>query len=82
MNEEIQIKIIELIDKGATSESSDELKQLIESSEETKAFYKSFMASEVSLKKSLVAIKQMNLIIKYLLLFMSNLKSPPPILLI
>ena len=51
MNEEIQIKIIELIDKGVTSESSDELKQLIESSEETKAFYKSFMASEASLKK-------------------------------
>ena len=51
MNEEIQIKIIELIDKGATSESSDELKQLIESSKEANAFYKSFMASEASLKK-------------------------------
>ena len=38
MNEEIQIKIIELIDKGATSESSDELKQLIESSEEDQSF--------------------------------------------
>ena len=51
MKEEIQIKIIELIDKGATPELSDELKQLIESSEEAKAFYKSFMASEASLKE-------------------------------
>ena len=51
MNEEIQIKIIELIDGGATPESSNELKQLIESTEEAKAFYKSFMASEASLKK-------------------------------
>jgi len=52
MNEEIQIKIIELIDGGATPESSNELKQLIESSEEVKAFYKSFMASEASLKEA------------------------------
>lgn len=51
MNEEIQIKIIELIDEGATPESSNELKQLIESTEEAKAFYKSFMASEASLKE-------------------------------
>ena len=52
MNEEIQIKIIELIDEGATPESSNELKQLIKSSEEAKAFYKSFMASEASLKEA------------------------------
>lgn len=52
MNEEIQIKIIELIDEGATPESSNELKQLIESSEEAKAFYKSFIASEASLKEA------------------------------
>ena len=51
MNEEIQIKIIELIDEGATPESSNELKQLIESTKEAKAFYKSFMASEASLKE-------------------------------
>ena len=51
MNEEIQIKIIELIDEGATPESSNELKQLIESTEEAKAFYKSFLASEASLKE-------------------------------
>lgn len=52
MNEEIQIKIIELIDKGATPESSNELEQLIESSEEAKAFYKSLIASEASLKET------------------------------
>lgn len=52
MNEEIQIKIIELIDGGATPESSNELKQLIESSEEVKAFFESFMASEASLKEA------------------------------
>ena len=46
MNEEIQIKIIELMDDGATPESSIELKQLIDSSEETQSFYESILVSE------------------------------------
>ena len=51
MNEKIQNQIIELIDKEVTPESSNELKQLIES-EEAKAFYKSLIASEASLKEA------------------------------
>ena len=46
MNEEIQIKIIELMDDGATPESSLELKQLIDSSEEAQSFYESILVSE------------------------------------
>ena len=46
MNEEIQIKIIELMDDGATPESSIELKQLVNSSEEAQSFYESILVSE------------------------------------
>ena len=46
MNEEIQIKIIDLMDDGATPESSLELKQLIDSSEEAQSFYESILVSE------------------------------------
>ena len=45
MNEEIQIKIIELIDDGATLEHSSELKKLVDSSEEAKSFYKNILNS-------------------------------------
>ena len=41
MNEEIQIQIIELIDDGATLESSLDLKVLVDSSEEARVFYES-----------------------------------------
>ena len=51
MKEEIQLKIIELIDKGATIESSPELKTLIESSDESTKFYESILASESMLKR-------------------------------
>ena len=44
MNEEMQIKIIDLMDDGATLESSTELKQLIDSSEEAQSFYESILA--------------------------------------
>ena len=46
MNEEIQIKIIELMDDGATLESSLELEQLVDSSEEAQSFYESILISE------------------------------------
>ena len=39
MNEETQIQIIELMDDGATLESSSELKELVQASEEATKFY-------------------------------------------
>lgn len=50
MNDEIQIKIIELMDDGATLKSSSELKQLVDSSEEAKRFYKSILVSESAIE--------------------------------
>ena len=50
MNEEIQIKIIELMDEGATPETSLELKQLIDSSEEAQSFYENILVSESAIK--------------------------------
>ena len=50
MNEEIQIKIIELMDDGATPESSTELKQLVDSSEEAQRFYESVLVSESAIE--------------------------------
>ena len=50
MNEEIQIQIIELMDDGATLESSPELKALVEASEEATKFYESILVSESMLE--------------------------------
>ena len=50
MNEEIQIQIIELIDDGATFESSPDLKALVDSSEEAREFYESLLVSESMLE--------------------------------
>ena len=50
MNEETQIQIIELIDDGATLESSAELKGLVEASEEATKFYESLLVSESMLQ--------------------------------
>ena len=50
MNEETQIQIIELIDDGATLESSPELKGLVEASEEATKFYESLLVSESMLE--------------------------------
>ena len=50
MNEEIQIQIIELMDDGATLESSPELKGLVEASEEATKFYESILVSESMLE--------------------------------
>ena len=50
MEEEIQLKIIELIDEGATLESSPELKTLVESSDEATKFYESILVSESMLE--------------------------------
>ena len=51
MNEEKQIKIIELIDDGATLENSTELKEMVDSSEEAKNFYESLLISESALQE-------------------------------
>ena len=50
MNEETQIQIIELMDDGATLESSPELKGLIEASGEATKFYESLLVSESMLQ--------------------------------
>ena len=50
MNEETQIQIIELMDDGATLESSSELKGLVEASEEATKFYESLLVSESMLE--------------------------------
>ena len=50
MNEEIQIQIIELMDAGATIESSPELKALVDASKEAREFYESLLVSESMLK--------------------------------
>ena len=50
MNEEIQIQIIELMDDGATLESSSELKELVQASEEATKFYESLLVSESMLE--------------------------------
>ena len=50
MNEETQIQIIELMDGGATLESSPELRGLVEASEEATKFYESLLVSESMLK--------------------------------
>ena len=50
MNEEMQIKIIELMDDGATLNNSPELKELVDSSEEAKSFYDSILVSESAIK--------------------------------
>ena len=51
MNEDIQLKIISLIDDGATIENSSELKMLIEASEDARKFYESLLLSESMLKR-------------------------------
>ena len=51
MNEETQIQIIELIDDGATLESSHELKGLVEASDEATKFYESLLVSESMLQE-------------------------------
>lgn len=50
MKEEIQLKIIELMDEGATLQSSPELKALVESSDQATKFYESILVSESMLE--------------------------------
>ena len=50
MNNEIELKIIELIDDGATLENSSELKNIIKSSQEAEILYKNILASDKLLK--------------------------------
>ena len=51
MNENIENRIIELIDAGKTAENSSELKDIIESSDEAKQFYYNFLQSDSDLKE-------------------------------
>ena len=46
MKKDIQQKIVELMDEGATLESSPELKALVEASDEATKFYESILVSE------------------------------------
>ena len=50
MNEEMQIKIIEFMDDGATLDNSPELKELVDSSEKAKSFYESILVSESAIQ--------------------------------
>ena len=50
MKEEIQLKIIELMDDGATLENSSELKALVNSSDQAIKFYESILVSESMLE--------------------------------
>ena len=50
MNEKMQIKIIDLMDDGATLDNSPELKELVDGSEEAKSFYESILVSESAIK--------------------------------
>ncbi len=50
MKKDIQLKIVELIDEGATLESSLELKALVEASTEATKFYESILVSESMLE--------------------------------
>ena len=50
MNEKMQIKIIELIDHGATLENSSDLRELVNRSGEAKSFYESILVSESAIK--------------------------------
>ena len=50
MKENIQLKIVELMDEGATLESSSELKALVEASDEATKFYESILVSESMLE--------------------------------
>ena len=46
MNEDIQLKILELIDGGASPENSLELKGIIEASDEATKFYENILVTE------------------------------------
>mgnify|MGYP001251661298 FL=1 len=46
MNDQIELKIIELIDEGATPDTSSELRDIIKSSVEAKLLYKNILASD------------------------------------
>ena len=50
MKKDIQLKIVKLMDEGATLESSSELKALVEASDEATKFYESILVSESMLE--------------------------------
>ena len=50
MKKDIQLKIVELMDEGATLENSSELKALVEASDEATKFYESILVSESMLE--------------------------------
>jgi len=51
MKEDIQLKIVELMDEGATLESSSELKAIVEASDEATKFYESILVSDSMLER-------------------------------
>ena len=50
MKKDIQLKIVKLMDEGATLESSSELQALVEASDEATKFYESILVSESMLE--------------------------------
>ena len=51
MKEDIQLKIVELMDEGATLASSSELKAIVEASDEATKFYESILVSDSMLDR-------------------------------
>ena len=51
MKKDIQLKIVELMDEGATLENSSELQALVEASDEATKFYESILVSESMLEE-------------------------------
>ena len=51
MKEDIQLKIVELMDEGATLASSSELKAIVEASDEATKFYESILVSDSMLER-------------------------------
>ena len=76
MKEEIQLKIIELMDDGATLENSSELKALVNSSHQATKFYKSILVSESMLESCFGGEKAKEIDIKIDALVEEQLAKP------
>ena len=79
MKEEIQLKIIELMDDGATLENSAELKALVELSDEATKFYESILVSESMLESFFGGEKAKAIDIKIEALVEEHLAKPQTI---
>ena len=76
MKEEIQLKIIELMDDGATLENSSELKALVNSSHQATKFYESILVSESMLESCFGGEKAKEIDIKIDALVEEQLAKP------